>query len=280
MKILYIAELAGKAGIYALKKGLPSLREELRPDFVIVNGDSATGGGGLGRNHAAYIRKLGADVITTGDCCYYKKDLVENIAKLPYVLRPWNLNPASPGIGERVYKTPGGAKVAVAVLLGQNVSRRMSGASSFAALPPLLDKLRSETPFTVIDFHAWASGEKRSLFAAAAGRCTAVIGSHNRVQTTDEGILNGTAVICDAGRSGSAESVGGMDISVRVHEYLTGIPDWTKEAWEKPEIQGVFITAGGDGRALSIRRIRQTVPAPPAGISATDADTVPLPVSP
>jgi metallophosphoesterase (TIGR00282 family) len=261
VKILYIAELTGKAGVYALKKGLPSLREELHPDFIIVNGDGATGGGGLGRNHAAYIRKLGADVITTGDCCYYKKDLVENIAKLPYVLRPWNLNPVSPGIGERVYKT-GNAKVAVAVLIGQNISGRMSGSSPFAVLPHLLDKLQAETPFAVIDFHAWATGEKRTFFAAAAGRCTAVIGSHNRVQTADEGILNGTAVICDAGRSGSAESVGGAEISGRIREYLTGIPDWTRDAWDKPEIQGVFVTADSSGRALSIRRVKRTIPLP------------------
>jgi metallophosphoesterase (TIGR00282 family) len=263
MNILYIAELVGKAGIYAFKKGLPLLREEFKPDFVIVCGDGATGGGGLGRNHAAYIRKLGADVITLGDCCYYKKDFVENIGRMPYVLRPWNLNPASPGIGKRVYRA-GNNMAAVAVLLGQEPGGRMTPGNPFAALPVLLDQLRSETPYTIIDFHAWASGEKRSLFAAAAGRITAVIGSHNRVQTADEGILNGTAVICDAGRTGSAESVGGADITTRIHEYLTGVPGWTKDAWGKPEIQGVFITAGSNGRALSICRIKRAVPVPGA----------------
>ncbi|MDR0403316.1 MAG: YmdB family metallophosphoesterase [Treponema sp.] len=258
MKILYIAELVGKAGIYALKKGLPLLKETLRPDFVIVCADGATGGGGLGRNHAAYIRKLGADVITTGDCCFYKKDLVEDIGKIPYVLRPYNLNPASPGAGERLFKVKG-SKLAVAVLLGRQDSGRMSPSSPFAALPSFLEQLRAETPYVVVDFHGWASGEKRTFFAAAKGLCTAVIGSHNRVQTADEQVLEGTAVICDAGRTGSAESVGGTETASRIREYLGGIPDWTREAWDKPEIQGVFIEAGDSGRAVSIRRIKQSL---------------------
>jgi calcineurin-like phosphoesterase len=127
----------------------------------------------------------------------------------------------------------------------------------------LLEMLRGETPFIVIDFHASASGEKRTLMAAMAGHCTAIIGSHNRVQTADEEILKGTAVICDAGRTGSAESVGGADIESRIREYLTGIPEWTIDAWEKPEFQGVFFEADDEGRALSIKRIKIPVPGKP-----------------
>jgi metallophosphoesterase (TIGR00282 family) len=261
VKILYIAELVGKAGIYALKKGLPGLKEKFRPDFTIVCGNGATGGSGLGRSHAAYIHKLGADAITTGDCCYYKKDLVENIGKIPYVLRPYNLNPDSPGRGDRIFRTKDVA-VAVVVLLGQHDSSRMSPSSPFAVFRPLLDRLRSETRNVVIDMHAWASGEKRAFFAAAKGHCTAIIGSHNRVQTADEEVLAGTAVICDAGRTGSAESVGGAEIESRIREYRTGIPDWTREAWGKPEIQGVIIETDSSGRALSIQRIKEAVAAP------------------
>jgi metallophosphoesterase (TIGR00282 family) len=260
MKLLYIAELVGKAGIYALKKTLPSLKEQKNPDFVMVCGDGATGGNGLGRNHAAYIRKLGADLITTGERCFYKKDLVEHIEKTPYVLRPLNLNPASPGTGSRVYQGGRGQKLAAVVFLGQSGFNRIHGYNPFTGLDSLLERLRKETPFIVIDFHAAASGEKRTLMAAAAGHCTAVIGSHNRVQTADEEILGGTAVICDAGRTGSAESVGGADIANRIWEYRTGIPEWTAEAWEKCELQGVFVEADDEGRAVSIERIKIPVP--------------------
>jgi len=264
MRLLYIAEIVGKAGIYSLKKALPELKRSRSIDFVVANADGATGGYGLGRNHAAYIRKLGVDAITTGECSFYKKDLVENISRLPYVLRPANLGASAPGWGSRVYPAGGGRKVAVAGLLGQSGFDRTHSDNPFSFLPELTERLRRETPFIVIDFHASATAEKLSLFRFADGRCSAVIGSHGRVQTADETVLpNGTAVICDAGRTGSVDSVGGCDTASRITEFLTGIPDWTRDAWVRPELQGVIIDIGDDGRASSIERVRIACPEVP-----------------
>ena len=263
MKILYVAEIVGKAGGYAFKKALPELKRSHPWDFMIACADGATGGNGLGRNHAAYLSKLGANVLTLGECCFYKKDLTENLEKLPYVLRPDNLNPEAPGFGARVYKTQGG-KVAVAALLGQNGFNRVHGNSPFVHLPALLERLRKETPYVIVDFHAQATAEKKALFFAADGLCSAVIGSHTRVQTADECVLpGGTAVIGDAGRTGASESVGGCEIASRIQEYLSGIPDWTKDAWDRPCLQGVYIDIGADGKARSIERVRVEVPPPP-----------------
>ncbi|MDR2479304.1 MAG: YmdB family metallophosphoesterase [Treponema sp.] len=272
MKIFYAAELVGKAGVYAFRKALPELKSRYPCDFLIVCADGATGGNGLGRNHAAYLHKLGANVLTLGECCFFKKDLTENIEKLPYVLRPVNLNPEAPGFGSRVYKA-GGEKIAVAVLLGQNGFNRLHGNSPFAMLPSLLERLRQETPYVFVDFHAQASAEKKALFFEADGKCTALIGSHTRVQTADETVLpGGTAVISDAGRTGSCESVGGCEIASRIQEYTSGIPDWTKDAWDKPELQGVYIDINTDGTARSIERVRIEVPAAPEQTSAAQED--------
>ncbi|HCC37560.1 MAG TPA: metallophosphoesterase [Treponema sp.] len=272
MKVFYVAEITGKAGIYAFKKALPELKRRYPWDFLIACADSATGGNGLGRNHAAYLHKLGANVLTTGECCFYKKDLTENIEKLPYVLRPENLNPQAPGFGVRVYKA-GNEKIAVAVLLGQNGFSRLHSGSPFALLPPLLERIRQETPHIIVDFHAQASAEKKTLFYAACGLCSAVIGSHTKVQTADEAIFpGGTAVISDAGRTGSAESVGGCETAGRIQEYLSGIPDWTRDAWDKPELQGVYLDIGADGKALSIERVRLAVDAPPKDEQTTEIE--------
>jgi metallophosphoesterase (TIGR00282 family) len=266
VKVLYIAEIVGKAGIHAVKKGLKRLKQETGASFVIACADGTTSGNGLGRNHAAYLRKLGVDVITTGECCFYKKDLVENIEKLPFVLRPENLNSAAPGRGIRVFKA-GDTKIAVLATIGQSGFTRLHGENPIARLPVLLERLHQETPVIIIDFHAGATAEKRTLFAAADGKCSAVIGSHTRVQTADEELLpGGTAVITDAGRTGSANSVGGTEIESRVREYLTGIPDWTREAWENPELQGVLLDIDDNGRSLSVSRIKRPVepmPVPP-----------------
>ncbi|MCL2382288.1 MAG: YmdB family metallophosphoesterase [Treponema sp.] len=282
MKILYVAEIVGKAGVYALKKCLPDIIREKSPDFVIACADGATGGNGLGRNHAAYIRKLGVQALTTGECCFYKKDLTENLGKIPYVLRPDNFNAEAPGIGSRVFHTGGGAKakqkVAVAVLLGQSGFGRTHGNNPFSGLPALLERLRQETPYVVIDFHALATAEKQTFFAMADGGCSAVIGSHTRVQTSDERILpGGTAVITDAGRTGSAESVGGCDRESRIKEYLSGIPDWTKETWERPVLQGLFVEIAGDGKARSVERLCAAAPEAAGG---DDADSEPAPDTP
>ena len=260
MRVLYVAEIVGKAGVHAFKTVMPELKRRYPFDFLITCADGATGGNGLGRNHAAYLHKIGANVLTMGECCFFKKDLTENIEKTPYVLRPDNLNPQAPGTGLRIYKANGeatGQKVAVAVLLGQSGFNRLHSANPFILLPVLLERLRQETPYVIIDFHAQATAEKKTLFFSADGRCSAVIGSHTRVQTSDETILpKGTAVISDAGRTGSSESVGGCETASRIQEYLSGIPEWTKDAWEKPELQGVYIDIAPDGKAKSIERLR------------------------
>lgn len=276
MKILYISEIVGKAGIYAVKKCLPALKAEKKPDIVIACADGVTGGNGLGRNHAAYLKKLGINILTTGECCFYKKDLTENLGKLPYVLRPDNLNIEAPGSGSRIFHTgssPSGEKIAVAVILGQSGFGRIHGNNPFSGLPALLERLRLETPHVVIDFHAQATAEKQTFFVMAAGGCSAVIGSHTRVQTADERIFpGGTAVITDAGRTGSVDSVGGADRESRIKEYLSGIPNWTIEAWENPALQGIFVETDKNGRALSIERINLAAPAPETAEKTRDDD--------
>jgi len=260
MKIMYVAELVGKTGVYVLKKSINELKKRFPWDFLIVCADGATGGTGLGRSHGAYIQKLGANVITLGECCFYKKDLTENIEKTPYILRPYNLNPDAPGIGYKIFKTSTGEKIAVAALLGQNGFNRIHANSPFTALSTLMEQIKKQTPFFIIDFHAQASAEKKTFFHAADGFVTAVIGSHTRVQTSDNSIMpKGTAVISDAGRTGSQQSVGGCDINSRIKEYLTGVPDWTKEAWDDLQLQGVYLDIGSDGKAKSIERVRFSI---------------------
>jgi metallophosphoesterase (TIGR00282 family) len=262
MRILYTAEIVGKAGIYCFKKTIPRLKKEKSIDFVIAGCDGATNGGGLGYNHAVYIHKLGADALTTGDNCFYKKDLTGNFDNVQFALRPANLPCGAPGMGFRCY-TCGGQKIAVAVLLGQFGFSRIHADNPLYFLDGMLEKLLKETQVIIVDFHAVTSAEKRIMFAAAQGRVSAVIGSHTRVQTADEEVLpGGTAVISDAGRSGSFYSVGGTEIQSRIKEYISGIPEWTKDAWDACELQGVMIDIGDDGKALSIERIRIPVSVP------------------
>lgn len=254
LKILYIAEIVGKAGVWCVKNALVDLKKAEQPDIVIANADGVTGSYGLGRQHAGYLRKLGIQLAIGGDCSYYKKDLVEAIDTLSGVIRPYNYPPESPGRGWRFVQA-GEQKVAVVSLLGRAGFSRVHAENPFTSLGPLVERLHRETPYVIIDFHAGATAEKQAFFFHADGKVSAVIGSHSRVQTSDEGILpGGTAVITDAGRTGSLDSVGGTDPVSRIREYITGVPDWSKDCWARPGIQGVVIELDSSGKALAIRR--------------------------
>jgi len=262
MKVLYVAEICGKCGITCFVKGIDTLKKKTKADFVIACGDSATNGNGMGRQHAGFLHKKGADLITTGDCCFFKTDLCESFEKLPYVIRPYNLEIEAPGQGSRLCNVGSGSqKIAVAVFLGQSFLYRIHAANPFTRAVKFAEKIRAKTPFVIIDFHAATTGEKGAMFEILAGKCSAVIGSHTKVQTADNRVIpGGTAVISDAGRTGSINSTGGAEIQSKLKEYLTGIPEWTQDAWDAPEIQGVLINIDESGKAQNITRIREKLP--------------------
>ena len=102
------------------------------------------------------------------------------------------------------------------------------------------------------------TAEKQTMFFHADGLVSAVIGSHTKVQTADERILpGGTGVICDAGRTGSQNSVGGLDPAIEIDKFLTQIPERSRDAWENLELQGVVVHIGDGGKADSIERIKE-----------------------
>jgi metallophosphoesterase (TIGR00282 family) len=254
--VLYVGEIVGKAGVFTVKKLLSGAVRELGADFVIGNADSATGGAGLGRQHAVYLRKLGLEAITLGECCYYKRDIVEQLGKSPYLIRPANYPYGNPGRGYRVFQTPKG-KVAVVELLGQAGFARVHLANPFQAILDLSRKLREEAPCVILDFHAATTAEKEAMAWHADGLVTAVIGSHGKTLTADARVLSGgTAAITDAGRTGSLLSVGGQDGQTRIAEFMSGIPSWSKDGSSGLELQGCLVECDDKGRATSIRSLR------------------------
>ena len=99
LRILFVGEVVGAAGVYCIKTLLPGLKREVGIDLTIAAAEGATGGFGLGKGHSVYLHKLGVDVITTGDFAYYKRDMVGHIAQARYLLRPANYPYGNPGRG-------------------------------------------------------------------------------------------------------------------------------------------------------------------------------------
>jgi hypothetical protein len=255
MKILFIGEIVGKAGVYVVKTLLSQIREEHGIDLVIANGDGATGGFGIGKNHSVYLRKLGVDVITGGDQIYYKKDMVTHIATAPYILRAANFPPGNPGRGWRVFDG-GDRKVAVISLLGQSGFGKVHLSNPFTFLPELVDRARKETDAVVVDFHAVTTAEKTTMFHLADGLVSAIIGTGQRVATSDETVRpNGTATICDAGRTGSMDGVAGLDIDIEVQKLIRQMPERSQECWTNLALNGVILELADGAAARSIERI-------------------------
>ncbi len=262
MRILALGEIVGRPGIYTVKQGLKKLREQEEIDLVIANGEGATGGFGIGRNHSIYLKKIGVDVVTTGEKTFFKKDMVDQISRSNHILRPANYPPKNPGRGWRTYDV-GDKKIAVLNLLGQSGFSRVHLSNPFSFFDMIIEKIQSITPYIIIQFHAATTAEKRAMFFHTDGNVSAVIGTHNKAITADAEVFpRGTAVITDNGRCGSLMSVGGLHKDVEIRKFLTAIPERSQDCWDTLELQGALITIGDDGKAESIKEIRFPVETP------------------
>ncbi len=238
------------------------MKEERPIDFIMANGEGATGGFGIGKNHSIYLKKIGIDALTTGEKTYYKKDMVEHLKKASYMVRPANYPPGNPGWGWRLFDT-GDLQVGVITLLGQSGFQRVHLSNPFTFLPALAEKVRSLTPYVILQFHATTTAEKNSMFFLADGTVSAVVGTHTKTLSADARIFpGGTAVITDNGRCGSLNSVGGLAPEIEIRKFISQIPERSADCWNNLEAQGVIIELGSDGKAKTIELLRIPVETP------------------
>ncbi len=264
MKILFLGEIVSKAGIYCVKTALDDVRKQTGAQFVIANGDGATGGFGIGKSHAVYLRKLGVDCITGGDQIYYKKDIAEFIDRAGHMVRAANFPPKNPGRGYRIYRV-GDVSIAVLNLLGLSGFLRVHLSNPYTFLPELVERLRKDASIIILDYHASTTAEKRIMSIYADGMVSAVMGTGQRVLTADlELSAGGTATITDCGRTGSQNSVAGLAAEVEIEKFLTAIPQRSGDAWDNLELQGVLLDIDESGTTVSAEYIREPVE-PPEG---------------
>jgi 2',3'-cyclic-nucleotide 2'-phosphodiesterase len=257
MRVLFIADIVGKGGIFTVKNLLPRLKEEKQIDFVTAHCNGATGGFGMGRNHAVYLHKLGIDCLTSGECVYYKKDIVPFIGKSFFLLKPANLPPGTPGRGWSYFNI-NGKKIAMISMLGQNGYMKMHTNNPFTYIPDLVERIKQQTPLVLFNFNALTTAEKQTMFHLMDGKVGALIGSGARAITADGRVSDkGTAFITDAGRTGSLLSVAGLDREVEIRKHLTQIPERSNDGREGLELQGVLIELDDStGKALSLEMLR------------------------
>lgn len=261
MNILFVGDIFGSAGRRIVAEHIGHVREANNVDLTVVNAENSAGGFGLTPQIAEEIFDLGADVLTTGNHVWDKKDLVDYLnsagpesAERPRrVLRPANFAPGLPGYGVYEGTTQGGVDYAVINLQG----RVFMGSTNdpFRAADALLAEIKAKV--ILVDFHAEATSEKVAMGWYLDGRVTAVLGTHTHVPTADERILpNGTAFQTDVGMSGPYDSIIGVEKDMVLHKFLTGMPGKFEAARGNPKMCGALVSCdAASGRASRIQRI-------------------------
>lgn len=220
MKILFIGDIVGKIGRRIVKEKIPYYVEKYGIDFVIANGENATHGKGLSRNHYDELIDSGIDAITLGNHYNNRKEISHYIDNVDRLVRPANLLNNFPGEGSIVFDLEG-ISIRITNLLGSAfINEEVS--SPYLKTLEILDE---EEPCNIhiIDFHAEATGEKMCLALALDGKVSAVIGTHTHIQTNDARILNnGTAFISDVGMCGAYDSVLGFEKNSVVNKLIFG----------------------------------------------------------
>jgi metallophosphoesterase (TIGR00282 family) len=259
MRLLFLGDLMGRSGRSAAADALPTLREKLKLDFVIVNGENAASGFGLTSKIAGTTIQSGADVITGGNHTFDQKELLTVIDNDDRILRPINYPEGTPGRGFAIYDAPRGKKVMVINAMGRVFMNAME--CPFRAIDAVLKKYRMGVAVhaIVVDFHGEATSEKMAMGHYLDGRVSLVVGTHSHVPTADCQILDGgTAYQTDAGMCGDYNSVIGMQKEEPISRFLTKM---NKERYSPAEgdatICGTFIeTDDRTGLAKRIEPLR------------------------
>lgn len=233
---------------------LPSLREKHKADFCVVNGENAAGGFGITEENAEGLLEAGADVITSGNHIWNRKEAGDLMMREPRLLRPANYPSRAPGNGFYVAETPE-EPVAVINLMGRVFMPPVE--CPFQEAERILNQIGSKARVIFVDFHAEATSEKVALGRFLDGRVSAVIGTHTHIQTADEVVLpGGTAYMSDAGMTGPIESVIGIRTELAVDKFLTGVPRRFEVAGGPGQVNGAVLEVDPtSGRARSIERI-------------------------
>lgn len=254
MRLVFIGDVCYKPGRRFLSQRLKSILKEYEAGFCVVNGENSAGGKGINNAIANEIFDAGADVITTGNHIWAKKEVFNFIDSEKRVLRPLNYHKNNPGRGYIIIEKDG-KKLAVVNLSGRVYMEHCN--CPFEAMEEILPELKKETKALLVDFHAEATSEKAAFAWNFDGQISTVVGTHTHVQTSDERILPfGTGFITDAGMTGPYEGIIGADREVIIKKFTTGLPGFFTQQKGRCQINGVFLEIDENtGKCTQIERI-------------------------
>lgn len=259
VKILCIGDVVGVAGRTLVQKVVPNFKRQHEIDCVIINGENAAHDGrGITERNVRFFKHNGADVITTGNHVWAKKEIYSYFEKNNDLIRPANFPTGVPGQGITFVTTAKGDTIAVINMQGRVFMRELLSCP-FRAADSLITYAQNRTKTIIIDFHAETSAEKQAFGFYLDGRVSGIVGTHTHVQTADERILpGGTAFMTDLGMTGSLNSMIGMKKEQVIQNFLLSMPAKFEVETAAPLVLcGAIITVDAQtGKAVAIERVR------------------------
>jgi 2',3'-cyclic-nucleotide 2'-phosphodiesterase len=257
---MFIGDVVGKAGRIALFHHMPGLREHLKPDLIVVNGENAAHGFGITEEIYTQFREAGADVVTLGNHAFDQREALVFIAREERLIRPLNWPKGCPGAGTSLVETEKGQRVLVINAMGRVMIEPQLN-DPFPAIDREIEacKLGRDCDAILLDFHAEASSEKMAMGHFCDGRVSLVVGTHTHTPTADHMILaGGTAYQTDAGMTGDFDSVIGMDKTEPLQRFLHKLPiERMKPAEGEGTVCGLIVdTDDTTGLAKRIQPLR------------------------
>ncbi len=260
LNILFIGDIVGQPGRRILEDRLSSLRREYDADVCIANAENAAAGFGITAAIAGDLFSFGVDIITMGNHTFSRSDAFRFLETDKRIVRPANVSPSWPGNDYAIFDGGEMGKLLILNLMGRIGMDPCD--SPYTAADRLLDRVseRYGTTMTLLDFHAEATSEKQAIGYYLDGRVSLIVGTHTHVQTADEKILaKGTGHISDAGMTGAADGVLGMDPDASLRRLVQRLPAVYQPAKGRAMINGIVASIDPEtGKCRSIERINIT----------------------
>ncbi|MBQ3005160.1 MAG: TIGR00282 family metallophosphoesterase [Clostridia bacterium] len=253
MNVLAIGDVVSENGCEFLRRHLPNLKRINSIDLCIVNGENSAKGNGITPESAEMLFNCGADVITTGNHAYRRREMYCLFDEDEYIIRPANYPSRNPGKGY-VTVDMGRYRATVINLMGTYQLEPLE--NPFTCIDRILDELKDEK-IIIVDFHAEATSEKKAMAYYLSGRVSALFGTHTHIQTSDEQIINEhTGYITDLGMTGPVNSVLGVKPEIVIEKFKYNMPTRFDTADGECMLNGcIFEIDDKTGKTVSVHRI-------------------------
>lgn len=246
MRVLFVGDIYGDAGLKILLDNLSEIKSDYRPNLIIVNGENAARGRGITESIYKQLMTAGVHMITMGNWTWGNKELYDFIEDAN-IVRPFNYRQA-PGLGYKTINFNGQTLLIINALgrtfMNANLNDPFTGIEAILRQHP--------ADYSLVDIHAEATSEKVALGHYLDGLATAVVGTHTHVPTADNRTLpKGTLYITDVGMTGPLDGIIGVDKDIVINRFLNGFSTPNKVAKGPKQLNAVIM----DFNTKTIERI-------------------------